>query len=709
MENKFYIFLSYTIISHSRGFWRRVKKRFWQIARRIQVQFVSTGKDLPILRGTLVEKIPNEAALIQHIITRPDFFFFIDDQKKEETVKQFRDLFPNEEKKIILAANQICQHKFDLLGSGFQFVGGEIDWQKDFKTGHRWNEKSFFTDLHHAPFPGGYDIKVPWELSRCQHFIWLGQAYWFSGDEIYIHEFCSQVESWIENNPPQFGVNWVCTMDVSIRAINWLWGYAYFRHSPVLSDSFHINFYKALLAHGRHIFHNLEYSERLTSNHYLSNIVGLVFLGILLPELKEAKQWVELGIRELEAEMLKQVYPDGVDFEASTNYHRLANELFLSATMLAQKNGYVFSNNYLSRLQRMIEVTGNLLRPDGTVPIVGDQDNGRLHRLMIWEDPFSEWNNFRPLFAVGAIWLNKPVSDCFDNSDWIEAFWLCGFKTIQQFQNLQQSSTKIPEGSVLFPDGGWVLIRDSNHYLMLDSGPVGQNNQGGHSHNDSLSVDVYANGQAWIVDPGTFTYTSDYKLRNTFRQTKSHNTVYISGHEQNIIRAESPFRVESSSKSRIIHWETDDQITFIAAEVEFAKPDNIIHRRAILYSSKSKGWLIADSIYPNGIDAKIHLSFSSGIQAIEIDSPTSGIKLTNKKGQSFFIFNLQNTRPQIGKCWVSRSYGIKEDAYQAEFVFSSNALQYWTLLSEEDNFDLDIRNQNLINAWNQLSYTHYLK
>ena len=29
----------------------------------------------------------------------------------------------------------------------------------------------------------GGDIKGPWEVGRCQHFVVLGQAYWLTGDE----------------------------------------------------------------------------------------------------------------------------------------------------------------------------------------------------------------------------------------------------------------------------------------------------------------------------------------------------------------------------------------------------------------------------------------------------------------------------------------------------------------------------------------------
>jgi hypothetical protein len=112
-------------------------------------------------------------------------------------------------------------------------------------------------------------------------------------------------------------------MDVAIRAVNWLWGYAFFQNSPSLTDEFILKFHYSLLNHGRHIRANLEWSETLTGNHYLSDIVGLLFLGVLCPQFRQAAEWRAFALQELWREIPKQVYPDGVSFEASiSSQHR---------------------------------------------------------------------------------------------------------------------------------------------------------------------------------------------------------------------------------------------------------------------------------------------------------------------------------------------------------------------------------------------------
>ena len=140
--------------------------------------------------------------------------------------------------KYIQRADQICDHVFDILGSGPTKLGDSINWHFDFVHGHQWDSKTFYSKISPASYPGGYDIKVPWELSRCHHLVWLGQAFFLSGNENYSQEFAAEISSWIENNPYPLGVNWACTMEVAIRAVNWLLAYKFFSHSPMCTDEF---------------------------------------------------------------------------------------------------------------------------------------------------------------------------------------------------------------------------------------------------------------------------------------------------------------------------------------------------------------------------------------------------------------------------------------------------------------------------------------
>jgi hypothetical protein len=371
--------------------------------------------------------------------------FFFNPNDKEKIVETIRNEYPDSIAKTLNDADEICTHIFNLLGSGKQELGKGICWHLDFKTGFQWNPRTYYLGTRkHVTLDDDSDVKVPWELSRCQHFVTLGKAYWYIKQskmqnakckidvEKYAREFVNQTESWIENNPVELGVNWACTMDVAIRAVNWLWGYYYFCNSPSLTNEFKTKFFKSLYLHGRHIINNLEFGQ-IRGNHYLSDIAGLVYLGIFFQDAQEGKKWLEKGLSALKEEMEFQVYEDGVDFEGSISYHRLVTELFISTTLLCLKNGITFPDWYMTRLERMLEFVMHYTKPDGTAPQIGDNDDGRLHIL----SNYGNWNKLdhRYLLSIGAVMFKrqdfKAAAGVFPE----EAFWLVGAEGLNSFDN----------------------------------------------------------------------------------------------------------------------------------------------------------------------------------------------------------------------------------------------------------------------------------
>jgi hypothetical protein len=179
----------------------------------------------------------------------PLFFFNLRDKTK--IVEKIRKEYPESIEQTINDADEICNHIFDLLGSGKVKLGEEIDWHLDFKSGFKWDPKTYYLGAgKHVTLNDPSDVKVPWELSRCQHFVTLGKAYWYTGNEKYAKKIVSQIESWIAQNPVELGVNWACTMDVAIRAVNWIWGYYFFCDSLIITKDFKIKFFKILFLNG---------------------------------------------------------------------------------------------------------------------------------------------------------------------------------------------------------------------------------------------------------------------------------------------------------------------------------------------------------------------------------------------------------------------------------------------------------------------------
>ncbi|HSB33187.1 MAG TPA: alginate lyase family protein [Nitrospirota bacterium] len=567
--------------------------------------FGTTLSDRDFLAQAFGAALSDKDAILAHFRARkkPSFFAFC-----EGATDGRSGLSPQEQESVTTRADRICGHVFDLLGSGDVGLGGTIDWHKDFKTGYRWDPGTYFRDVE-IPY-GKADIKVPWELSRFYHAAALGQAYQLTRDEKYAREFVDEVSGWIDANRPKFGVNWACAMDVAIRACNWLVGYAWMKESPAFTDEFLIKFLKSLYQHGLHIRNNLEYSEALTSNHYLSDIVGLVYLSVMFPEFREAAEWRRFGVRELSREMEKQVYPDGCDFEASTCYHRLVLELFFYSTLLVVVNdpGFggrnhretsqkIFGKAYTDSLYRMFEAVLSLLKPNGMMPQIGDNDSGRLH-------VFVDRNvlDMRYLLALGTIFFHEPKFKVREFGFCVEARWVFGENGVQAWREL-------PEGSlagllsVAFADAGWYIMRNNTDYLIVSCGPNGQNGNGGHAHNDRLSFELCLDGRDCVIDPGTYLYTSGPEMRNLFRSTGFHSTVCIDGAEQNgMMEGDSfLFLLPDDAHAGVTRWETGDTDIFLGEHHGYERlPHPVVHRREIRFSKTSREWIIIDSFLGNG-------------------------------------------------------------------------------------------------------------
>lgn len=303
-----------------------------------------------------------------------------------------------------------------------------IDWQIDFKSGFRWSEKDWYKGIPfvHAGHKPGVDVKVPWELSRMQHLPFLVYGYLFASrgtrgfdaKDVYVDEFRNQILDFIATNPPRFGVNWACTMDVAIRVANWLVSYDLFHSCGVRFDiDFEEELARSVYQHGAHIISNLEWTSESVGNHYLANIVGLLFAAAYLPRCSDTDVWLAFSIQELVKEVGRQFLPDGTNFEASTSYHRLCAEMVVYATALVMGlnpekrsalNAYdytchhvqpslnpapvplyssaiqelsPFPDWYFERMGLMAKFTLDITRPDGRITQVGDCDNGRFLKL----------------------------------------------------------------------------------------------------------------------------------------------------------------------------------------------------------------------------------------------------------------------------------------------------------------------------------------
>jgi hypothetical protein len=502
---------------------------------------------------------------------------------------------PERQVLIIARADAFCAHRFDLLGSGPKGLGPRLPWHADFKTGRVWDSRAHFADLKAGledDSGKGADVKVPWELSRFQHLPVLGQALWLTGERRYYDEFKAQVLDWIAANRPGRGVNWTCTMDVAIRAVNWVWAYAFFRPEILADRPFASAFLRSLFVHGRFIAANLENGLPVVGNHYFADLVGLLFLGVLFRGAPEADAWKGMAVTEIDRESGRQTYPDGVDFEASTSYHRLMTEMTLTSLLLLERSGFRLPA-LRHRARQMVEYAAHYIKPDGLAPQIGDNDDGR---LQILGEHDADRRDHRHLLAVAGCLFDDDALFALAGERWEESFWLFGEEAARRLERCSAAPRVIVTGRH-FESAGSVVLRHEDLYAFVDAGPVGLDGLGAHAHNDTLSVEIQACGLDLIVDPGTGCYTPDLELRDRFRSTAFHNTVRVDGEEINPI-PKSPFAMPGVDRPRVARFESRAGFDLVdALHHGYARlPDPVVHRRIVLLNKKTRRFLIEDRL-----------------------------------------------------------------------------------------------------------------
>lgn len=427
-----------------------------------------------------------------------------------------------EKERLIGYADNICEHKFNLLGSGLRSLGKEIDWQTDFVSGRTWpyvlQQDSFIIDLLDDS-----DIKIPWELSRHQFFTALGQAYCYTGDEKYVHQFAELINQWISTNAYKVGVNWLCSMDIGFRAISWMWGRTFFGDSELLDEDFWTQFHGVLASHAVYIYNNIEDWGGIKNNHFMSNGTALYLLGSAFPNLEHAKNWKAKGKAILEECMEKQVLDDGADYEMSTAYHRLVLELLLVPYLFGQNTGDKFSPQYAEKLEKMFEFVAAYTKPDGEIALFGDNDDGRCQILS--EYSRIHINDHRYLLSTGAVLFERKEFASAASQFFDESLWLLGPDAKLEFEELYEPSFS---ESRAFPEAGFYLMRNEKVWAFIDCGPRGIPGAiGVHGHNDATSFELAFGNQSVVVDSGMFTYSRYPEVNYVMKSTKAHNLLII--------------------------------------------------------------------------------------------------------------------------------------------------------------------------------------
>jgi|DewCreStandDraft_2_1066082.scaffolds.fasta_scaffold00073_83 hypothetical protein len=600
-------------------------------------------------------------------------FFFRSFSNKQATLESFKRLNPQIRAFFIERAEMILAGKVSLLGYESLNFGDPINWHYEPISGSHIPLKPWhnFDELDTRETG---DKKIVWELNRHQHFFTLGVAYWLTRDEIFAETFVRHLVSWMEQNPPGMGINWLSSLESAFRLISWIWAFHFFKDSPAFSPEIFLKALKFLYFHGHRIETYLStfYSP---NTHLTGEAVGLYYLGTQIPFLSESERWRKLGENILIEQIDKQVWNDGVYFEQSSWYARYTADFYLHFLILSSIFGKKSVPARLqARVQQLFDFLMYITRPDGSTPLIGDDDGGKMLPLSDRQP-----DDFRPSLATAAVFFDRPDYKFVATDAVEELLWLYGIEGLQKFYEIQ--AVEPSKTSVFFDCGGYFVMRDgwdkSDNYLMIDVGPMGELTAG-HSHADTLSIIVSTLGKNLLVDPGTYSYHESKKTRDYFRSTLAHNTISID--RQSSSEPGDIFNWKSKANASVHRCVIQGRFDFIEASHDGYSRLNppAIHTRSVLFL-KNDYWIIRDFIGTSGKHdyfMNFHLSENTGSLFYKKEFPGACFVEQSDELTSIRIFSFgDNGNWHFREGWVSNCYGRRLKAPIFQFLSSATGSQ----------------------------------
>ena len=487
---------------------------------------------------------------------------------RRDRVEEARSVLAAEREEIVGEAERRLEGRVQVLGYPELTLSPSRGDTADPISGRAWPDRQGRLIDYRRDGPG--DPKLVWELNRCQELPLLVLAWRLTGRERFAEEAARRMTRWVIQNPPGRGVAWANAFEPGLRALSLSLALDGLRGSPALHADDARAILRGLWQHGRWIVRDHSTGSS-ANNHLLGELVGLLAIAVLAPELPESESWRALAIGRIAREADFQVLPDGGGAEQAFEYMLFVADLLLVASALVETAQLPTEPALTAAVERTGAALGLLIAEDEPEPAYGDADDGRALVL----DGRSARHARRVAAGIAACVGHGDARRLAETPDPTAAI-LFGGQGLRRFAATQPAASP---GSGVLRDSGLVVLRDGSSRALFDVGPLGYLSLAAHGHADALQVVVSHGANELISDPGTGSYFGDPPLRDRLRGTRAHATVTVDDIDQS--ERGGPFLWTRHGDARLLHW--DARLDLAIGEhdgyAELAPP--VFHRRAV--------------------------------------------------------------------------------------------------------------------------------
>lgn len=589
---------------------------------------------------------------IDDFAENPSALDFIPKKFNEQKLDFFRkcDDLEVDEANVVDKANAILNGEFCLFSQHRKKLGLPPEWHKNVMTGEVCDKTLHWAKI--ADFGHG-DIKCVWEINRFPWAFDLARAYARTGQEKYAETYWQMFEDWLDENPPNLGVNWKCGQEATFRLVATCFARRAFAGAKATTVQRLLRWRKFVAFTGKRIAGNLDYALSQNNNHGISECIGLITVARIMPSIPSARKFLELGKKNLIKQLQSLVYPDGAFSQHSTVYHRVVLHALAWYLAIEKSLGKAPDEKIFLAAERALKFLLNITDlKTGFAPLHGPNDGANILPLTN-----CDYLDFRPAIKLLARILGYKVNIGF--AAYEEA--LLWFSLVDnKEENLLVSG--------ISPDkvcSGWFMFHGPDSRMFVYSPEKFLHRP---AQADLLHADLWWKGIPVTRDPGSFSYNSEGQFSGMFKSTRVHNTVSVNDEDQ--MHKLSRFLFLPWPKAKV-NWLPNDKL-FTATHNAY-KDRGYLHTRKI-WQNGSDRWVVEDflqncnekntpaTIVLHWLLADFDYSLDESERAIILYTPQGDFKIKVCVDSEVVDFKLVRAAPDSDCGWWSPYYYYAEPA-----------------------------------------------